>query len=118
MVVWFLVSKREFINAVLKSHFQLLFSDNGPRVGNKWRGSVGLELVNWWPKNSFNKACLNILRAENIRCIGVRLSKKQDNKVGTKGDNGVGIRGDNEVGIGKDDKLGTKRLDNKSGTRR
>lgn len=106
------------MNAVLKSYFQLPFSDNGPRVRNKWRGSVGLGLVNWWPKNSSNKACLNILRTENIRCIRARLSKKQDNKMGTRGDNGVDTGRDNKVGIGKDDKLGIRRLDNKSGTRR
>ncbi len=106
------------MNAVSKGRLQLLFSDNGPRVGNRQRDSAGLGLVDWRPKGSSDKAYLNVLRAEDVRRVGTGPSTEQDNKAGKRQDDGVGTREDNEAGIGGDDKPSTGGPDDKLGTGR
>lgn len=73
------MNEQEFINAISKSCLDLLFLGNKPRVGNEQKSFVGL--VEQQRKHLSDKACLNILRAKNIRWIRVWLSTKQDNKV-------------------------------------
>ncbi len=103
------------MNAMSKNRLQLFFSGNGPRVGNRQRGSTRLGLVDRRPKNSFDKARLNILRAEDIRYVGARLSTKRDDKISIEGDDKAGTGGDNEVGIGGNNKPGTGGPDNEPG---
>lgn len=74
-----------------KGHLQSLFLVNRTKVRNRRRGSIELGLVDWQPKRSSNKACLYILRAEDIRQVRVRQSTEQDDKAGTKKDNKVDI---------------------------
>ncbi len=104
------------MNAVSKSRLQSLFSGNGPRVGNGQRGSTGLGLVNWRPKGSSNKSCLNVLRAEDVRRVGAGPSTKQDDEAGIGRDDKAGTRGDNKADIGRDIKPGTGEPDDKPGT--
>ncbi len=104
------------MNAVSKGRLQSLFLNNGPRVGNGQRGSAGLGLVDWRPKGSFDKACFNVLRAEDVRRVGARPSTEQDEEAGIGGDNGAGTGRDNEVGTGGDNEPGTGGLDDEPGT--
>lgn len=127
LTAWFPANRREFMNVVSKGCLQSLFSGNRRRVGNGQRSSTGLGLVDWRPKNLSDKACWNLLGAEDIRQIKAKLSTKQDdnadtrrdNKAGIKKDNKAGIRGDNKAAIrkkgdeadmkGRDDKVGIGR---------
>lgn len=103
------------MNVVLKSRLQSLFSDNRLRVGNRQKGSAELRLVDRQAKGFFNKACLNILRAEDVRQVGIRPSTEQDNKAGKGGDDKTGTRRDNEAGIGRDNEAGIGEQNNKEG---
>ena len=98
------------MNAMSKSRLRLLFLGNRPRIENRQRGYRELGLVDWRPKGSSDKTCLNVLRIEDVNQIRARPSSKQDNE--------AGIGGDNKAGIGKNDKTGIKKQDNKAGTRR
>lgn len=62
------------MNVMSKSDLQSLFLGLRPRVGNGKKGFAGLGLNNWWPKGSFDRARLNVLRAEDIKRIGARPS--------------------------------------------
>ena len=126
------MSKQEFMNVISKSRLHLIFLNNKPRVGNEQKDFV--RLVKRQCKNSFNKTCLNVLRTEDIRWVGIKSNKWQNdkvvrvlrqetrigrsdpaaglqtknNKVDSKQDNKVGKRRDNKTGIGWDSKMGIK----------
>ena len=104
--VWFPVSGWESMNVMSKDRLQLFFSDNGPRVRNEQRKFLGLGLVGRRRKESSNKACLNVLSAEDSRWVGARLSIKLGDEVGIRGDDKASTRGDDKVGIGGDDEVG------------
>lgn len=78
-----------------------MLSDNGVRVRNRYKSFVDQELVKRQYKSLFNKAYLNILKAEDIRWGKVRLRIKRDNEVDTRRDNKAGIKKDNKVGTGE-----------------
>lgn len=115
LVVWFSTSRRELKNVVSKSRLESLFLSNRLRVRNKQKTSSGLELVDWWPKDLSDKACLNILRVEDVKHVGVRLSTKQNYKASIQGDDRVGIKRGNKASIEKDNKIGIGERDNKPG---
>lgn len=118
------------MNAMSKNCLHLVFSGNKPRVGNRQRSSRGL--VKWRCKALFDKTCLNILRAKDVRWVGAGLNIEWDNKAGIRKNNKAGIRrvlklgierdkktdakGDNKVGIGRDNNASTQR-DNQAGIR-
>ncbi len=94
------------MNTVSKNHLQLLFLSNRSRVKNGQKGSTRLRLVHWRPKSSSDKACLNVLRAEDVRRVGARLSIKRDDETSIRGDNGADTRRNNKADIERDDKVG------------
>ena len=75
------------MNAVSKSHLQSLFSGNGPRIGNGQRSSGGLGLVDWRLNDLSDKACLNVLRTEDVSRVGAGPSTEQDANAGKGRDN-------------------------------
>ncbi len=77
--------------------------------------SSGLELVDWQPKYLSDKAYLNVLRVEDVKSVGIRLSTKQNYKTSIQGDDRTGIKGGNKASIEKDNKIGIGERDNKSG---
>lgn len=72
------MSGQKFMHVISKSRLHLIFLDNKPKVGNEQKSSI--ELVKWQCKSSFKKACLNVLRAEDIRWVGGELSTRQNDK--------------------------------------
>lgn len=95
---------------ILKCRLWSFFSDNKLRVRVRWRGFTRLKLVEWHYKSSFDKTCLNVVKAEDIKWVGSRLSIKQDDKAGKVGDD--------KADIGKDDKAATRRQYDKAGKRK
>lgn len=81
--------------------------NNRSRVENGSRDTVKMRPVLLQCKDSFDKACLNVLRAEVIRWVGAELKIEWDNEAGIRGNDKVGIRKDNKTGIGEqNDKIG------------
>lgn len=101
MAVWLAIDRWEFINAMSKSYLQLFFWGNKPSIGNKQRGLKRLRLVAQKPKNLSDKACLYILKAQDVSWVRAGLSIKQDINVGIRGDKKVSARRDVETGIGR-----------------
>ena len=109
-----MMSRQEFMNTGSKSHLQLLFLDNGPRIKNRQRGFTRLGLVYWWPESSSDTACSNVLRAKHINQVKAGPSTKYDNKAGIKADNKANKVEDNKTNTRKHKKAGTERGDNKT----
>lgn len=53
------------MNIISKERLQLVLSSNEFRGGNKQKRFV--EMIERWRKNLFDKVCLNILKAINVR---------------------------------------------------
>ena len=76
LIAWFSANRREFINVMSKGCFRSVFLDNKSKVANRQRSFAKLGLRKWRrTKCSFDKAYLNILRAD-------RPGTEQDKKVG------------------------------------
>lgn len=99
------------MNTMSKGHLQSIFLGNGPKVGNRQKGSTRLKLVDRRPKSLSDKACFNILRVEDIRQVGAGPSIEQNDEAGRERNDEVGTRrGDDEVSKkGGDDKVSIRR---------
>lgn len=93
----------------VKMPLTIFFLDNEPRFENGQRCSTRLELVKWQRKGSFDKACLNILRAEDPGWVGARSSTELNIKLGIKENDKAGKERLNKVGIKRIDKTDMRR---------
>ncbi len=105
-----------FYERYVKRPLAIAFLGQRAKSRKQIKGSAGLELVDWRPKGSSDKACLKVLRAEDVRRVGAGPSTERDDEAGTGGDDGAGTGGDDGAGTGKDDKLGTGGPDDEPST--
>lgn len=72
------MSRQKLINAILKSYLWSVLLNNKPIGGNRQKNFARLVK---WRKNSSDRACLNVLRAVNVRWEKLGLNIRKNNKI-------------------------------------